>query len=141
MPDYQVISVDEFSGVTTLSPPSNPKILSGTEALVQIVYLALMNSPGRSINYPDDGSGMTDRIGKTNIIEDGHSNTYSELNIAVAKVEKEIKSHQSTVSDIDPAEFLVGLEVLSIEEGATLGSIKIVLELLNGSDDRVKLTI
>ena len=66
MDDFRVISIDERTRQITLTPGVSPKKISGLEKLVQIVYLAILNDPGRNVFTPEQGSGLPSLIG-TNI--------------------------------------------------------------------------
>lgn len=70
--DYQIISFDPTTGVSTFGIPAVPKVITGLDKLVQIVCLSFLRNPGKSVLAPNEGSGLRAAIGQYNSSQDGN---------------------------------------------------------------------
>ena len=140
MDDFKVFTRDETTGQITLTPPSPPQRASGFDKLIQIVFLALLNDPGRNVFHPDDGSGFPSMVG-SNIDPDDPMETLAEASERVEKIKEEIIEGQSVLENEDPSELLKDLSVLSAETGINIDRVLLKLRLVSEADDETDLSV
>ena len=139
--DYKVIKIDPETRVVTLDPPVVPKYVTGLEKLVQIVYLALMNTPGRSAMYPDQGSGLKELIGQSNTSADDPSEILGIVSERVEKIKEEILENQNSLENEDPSERLVDFTALNVEQGANIDQVVVKFRLVSEAGDEANFAI
>ena len=140
MDDFRVYTVDETTGRIILSLPTLPQTVSGMEKLLQIVILALLNDPGRSAFYPEDGSGMPSLI-NSNIDPDDPTEILAEVSERVEKIKEEILESQGELENEDPSERLSDLLVLNVETGVNIDEVLLKLRLVSETGDEASLVI
>lgn len=113
--DLQVIDVDQVTRKVFLAVSS--KTVTGIYKLIQIVVLALLNTPGKDVLDPQKGGGFLSLIG-SNIDPNDSSSVYADIAYRVSKVEDEIISNQIGLSG-PKAEKLQELRLLDITKGET----------------------
>lgn len=113
--DLQVIDVDQVTRKVYLVV--SPKTVVGIYKLIQIVVLALLNTPGKDVLDPQKGGGFLSLIG-SNIDPNDASSVYADIAYRVSKVEDEIISNQIGLAGLK-AEKLQELRLLDIVKGVT----------------------
>ena len=131
MEDYKVIKIDEITRIVSLEPPFPPVKVTGLEKLVQMVYLAIMNSPGRSALAPGDGGGLVDMIGQWNIDSVDISEVLAEISERIEKIKDEILEYQTNLELEDPSERLQDIVALTIEQGTNIDQVVVKFRLVS----------
>lgn len=135
MAEYRVIKIDPITRVITLDPTLNPEIITGLEKLVQITYLALLNSPGRSAMYPEGGGALKDLIGQYNISSIDPTEALGEISERIEKIKEEILENQNTLENQDPSERLADFAALNIEQGTNIDQVVVKFRLISEAGD------
>lgn len=125
MADIKQIEVDPVTGRVTFK--TSAKIIEGIDELIQVVVLALINSPGKDPLDYERGGGLSALIGYN--ISDT-SELFSEVARRVTVAEKEVIERQID-GDLPSEAKLKNLNLLSIEEGDTADEIFVRLEIVN----------
>ncbi|MGH7192072.1 MAG: hypothetical protein ACREJM_00895 [Candidatus Saccharimonadales bacterium] len=126
--DIQVIIVDPVSGAVSFG--LRPKVLTGNQKLVQIVVLALLNTPGKAILNPTEGGGLLTLVGSLNVEETDSTQALAEINRAVKKVQTEIVQNQTGL-DAPGEELLKELQVISLTQGDNPDDILLKIRIIN----------
>lgn len=135
MDDLKVINVDPITRVVTLAIPNPPEYVSGLMKLVQIVVLALLNSPASNATYYEDGSGLPQLIGQYNMSSSDPSDILSDISERVEKVKEEIISHQTSLTGEDPSERLTDFSAVNIEQGVNIDSAVVEFRVISEGGD------
>ena len=136
--DYQVVFPDEDGVLSfTIQQGTMTKKVIGKQALVQIVYVELLKTPGQDILSPTDGGGVISMAGGYNIGVEEQSEVYADITSRVRIVEKQILSDQinknllsseklqrltvRSVNTIDgnPTQYAVEIDIISADENIT----------------------
>jgi hypothetical protein len=125
--DLQVIDIDSTTRRVYLTVKA--KTVSGIYKLIQIVVLALLNTPGKDVLDPATGGGFLSLIG-SNIDPDDSSSLYADISYRVSKVEDEIIASQVGLSD-DKSEKLQELRLIDIKKGETDGEYLVRIKVIN----------
>lgn len=138
--DFRVIVKDHRTNEVTLDPvltpegtevPRLPGKIFGTTELFQIVYLSLMNNPGRNIQYPTMGSGLPGMIGQYNISASSTSEIFAVLVGRIEKVKVEILENQASLRNAPRSSLLSDLFVLGVESGDTIDTVRIRFRMIS----------
>lgn len=135
MDDIKVINIDPVTRVVTLGMSSPPEKVSGLMKLVQVVVLALLNSPGRSGMYPHDGSGIPSMIGQFNLSASDSTQALAEISEKVEKVKDEIIAHQAPLVFEDQSERLVDFSAVSVEQGTNIDTAVVKFKVISEGGD------
>jgi len=125
MSDLRLIKIDPDSGLVTLEV--SPKQIYGSELLVQLVVLGLLNVPGKDVLDPNKGGGIPSLIGY-NIYDDDA--IFSDLAEKVSKIQDEILDDQIGLV-IDPEEKLKEIIIKDITRGGSEDEILVRLQIVN----------
>jgi hypothetical protein len=125
--DIQVVTADPVTGLITFG--IKPRIVAGMAKLIQIVVLALLNTPGKDILNPAGGGGLLSIVG-TNIESTDSTQILAELNRSVKKVQTEVINNQSGL-DLPAEELLKELQILSLTKGQTDDEVLLKIRLIN----------
>jgi hypothetical protein len=131
MEDYKVIKIDPITRIVTLEPSIPPVKITGLEKLVQLTYLAIMNSPGRNVLNPEDGGGLVDMIGQYNLDSVDISEVLSEVTQRIEKIKEEILEYQTNLEVEDPSERLQEFTALTVEQGTNIDTIVVKFRLIS----------
>jgi hypothetical protein len=125
--DIQVISVDPVTNRVSIGLV--PRVVTGYQKLIQIVVLSLLNSPGKSILNPADGSGLLALLG-ANVDSGDETLILAEANRAVKKTEEEIINYQSGLGVPDD-EALDELEITNLSAGTGIDEVLLTVRVVN----------
>jgi len=139
--DYQVVTVDKKTRIVKITPPEFPTMVTGIEKLFQIVVLSLLNDPGRSGLYPDDGSGLREMIGQYNVSSRDISDIFNVVSDRIGKIKKEILSYQNEFISTPLTERLADLKVLNVDHGDSFDQVRIKFRLVSQAGQNVSFTI
>lgn len=129
MADIQVIKVNPTNRRVSLS--LSHKKAEGISALIQIVVLSLLNTPGKDVLNPGDGAGLPAMIGK-NFDPNDVEEIQAEVIERVGKAKDEIIDYQIGL-DIDQEERLRDIEVMGVEEGEQIDEVLVNLRVINAA--------
>jgi len=141
MAEYKIINIDPITRVVTLIPPIYPEKISGLEKLVQIVVMALLNSPGRSAMYPEQGAGLKDFIGQYNISITDPSEMLGEIAEKIEKIKEEILDNQNSLENDAPSERLADFIALSVDQGANIDQVVVKFRVISEAGDEANFAI
>ena len=139
--DYKVITRDAITGEISFVPPFPPQRVEGIEKLIQIVVLAMFNSPGRSVQFPSQGGGFPALIGLSNISSSDPTEAIAEVTERIEKIKEEIIANQSSLEDENSSSKLSDILVLNVETGINIDSVIVTLRLISEGGDLVRLII
>ena len=140
MADYQVISIDEVTRRVSITPPFPPRKVEGIFNLIQIVVLAIYNSPGRNVFTPERGSGLPALIG-TNLGGSDPTEAIALVTERIEKIKDEIIEEQNSLRRQRPSERLSDLEVVSVDSGSQIDEIVVKLRLISEAGDITTIAI
>ena len=135
MDDLKVINIDPNTRIVTIGMSNPPEEVSGLMKLVQIVVLALFNSPGRSGQYPHDGSGIPQMIGQYNLSAEDSTEILADISERVEKVREEIIAHQAPLVFEDRSERLADFSAVSVEQGSNIDSAMVRFKVISEGGD------
>lgn len=130
--EYQVIKIDERTRKVTVDPPFPPKEITGIDKLIQVVVLAILNDPGRSVFDPERGSGIPSMIG-TNFDPNDPQDSISRVSERIDKIKDEIITDQHVLTNEDLSELLADLEITNVDTGLNIDSLEVELSLISQS--------
>ena len=125
MSDLRLIKIDPVTRIITLE--ASPKQISGSELLVQIVVLSLLNVPGKDVLDPNKGGGIPSLIGYNIYDED---TIFSDIAERVSKTQEEILDDQIGLR-IDPEEKLKEIIIKEVSRGGSEDEISLRLQIVN----------
>jgi len=125
MADIKQIDIDSITRKVTFR--TSAKMVKGIEELIQVVVLALINSPGKDPLDYERGGGLSELIGY-NISDTAE--LFAEVARRVTIAEKEIIERQSGINIPSEAK-LLNLNLLGVQEGDTVDEIFVRLEIIN----------
>ena len=125
MSDLRLINIDPVTRVVTIK--ATPKQISGSELLIQIVVLSLLNIPGKDVLDPNKGGGIPSLIGYNIYDED---TLFSDIAEKVAKTQEEILDDQIGLR-ISPEEKLKEIVIKEIIRGDSEDEILLRLQIIN----------
>jgi len=125
MADIKQIDIDSITRKVTFR--TSAKMVKGIEELIQVVVLALINSPGKDPLDYERGGGLSELIGY-NISDTAE--LFAEVARRVTIAEKEIIERQSGINISSEAK-LLNLNLLGVQEGDTVDEIFVRLEIIN----------
>ncbi len=140
MDDFKMFTRDEFTGQLSLTLPVPPEKASGMDKLIQVVYFAILNDPGRSAFNPQDGSGLQSLLG-SNISSDDSTEVLAEVSEKIDKIEEEILEAQIELEDEDPSARLRELIVVNIDTGVNIDEILLKLKVISEAGDESNIVI
>ena len=125
MSDLRLIKIDPITREVTIE--ASPKQISGSELLVQVVVLSLLNIPGKDALEPNKGGGIPSLIGYNIYDED---TIFSDIAERVAKTQEEVLDDQIGLL-IDPEEKLKEIVIKEISRGGNEDEILLRLQIIN----------
>lgn len=140
MDDLKLFTRDEDTGALSLTPPSPPQKVSGLDKLVQAVFLAILNDPGRNVFTPQEGSGLPSLIGSNISVEDS-SEVIAEVSEKIDKIEEELLDAQTGLENEEPSERLRELSVISVESGINIDEILLKFKIVSEAGDETYIAI
>lgn len=111
--DVQLIKIDPYTRRVSLELSHKP--ITGVMKLIQIVYLSLMNNPGKDVLSPDRGGGFPSMIGM-NIDTEDTTEIFGEIAQRVKKTQTEIIDDQIGLN-LEPEEKLRDIAIMEISPG------------------------
>lgn len=135
--DIKVLNVDEDTGLITFKIQA--KKVSGLDKLVQVVVLALLNSPGRDVLDPDRGSGIPTLVG-SNIDPNDSTEIFAEVAQRVMRTQAEIIDSQIGLDESDE-EQLREIKIINIERGGSIDEIFVRLKIINEAGQQTSLVV
>ena len=138
--DYKIVQRDPTTGVVTIDPPFPPQRIEGIDKLVQIVVLAIFNTPGRSAQFPSQGGGFPALLG-TNINLNDPTESIAAVTERIEKIRDEIIANQSSLENESPSERLSDLLVLNVDTGVNIDSVEVKLRLISEGGDLISLVV
>jgi hypothetical protein len=139
MEDFKVFTIEENNRVV-LKPPTSPERVSGKNKLIQIVILALLNDPGRDVNYPERGSGLPSLIG-SNIDFNDPTEVLADVSERIEKIRDEIIDAQSTLKNETPSERLQDLILINVDVGDNIDDVMVKIRVVSEAGDEIDLTV
>jgi len=125
--DIKVIHRDTTTGRLTFKVSSMPVI--GSDLLVQLVVLSLLNTPGKDILDLNNGGGIPEMIG-LNIDATDSTEIVAEVTRRIKKTQVEIINAQSGLN-VTSDEKLRDLQITGISQGETIDEVLVVIRVIN----------
>ncbi len=137
MPDIQITYRDPSTGLISLAVGRAPKLLTGMDALVQVVALSFLKNPGRDVIDRDEGSGLRALLGQYNL------SSADEIKLTVVQqtrtVEQQIIARQG-ISGI-PTERLKKLNILDVATNESGSQVVLKVQIISEAGESQDLLI
>jgi hypothetical protein len=141
MSDLQITQVDPKTGIVTVGMGTAPALLDGIKKLAQIVTMAYLANPGKSVIWPTEGSGLRGDIGQYNFASDAANQEISLLVVQRTKsVETEVLTRQEGTAT-NPVERLKSLQVVSIAVDDTTFETMAQITVTNELGDTINILV